>query len=330
MGFPETRMRRWRRTPGLRQMVRETRLSPADLVLPLFVRQGAAERRALDALPGHYQWPPDAVAKPAAEALSRGVPAVLLFGIPESKDAAGSAAREPTSAVAQAVRLLKRELPGLSVFADVCLCGYTNHGHCGVLRENRLGEPEVDNDATLPLLAQQARVYAEAGADGVAPSDMMDGRVGVIRRELDEAGLPDTLILAYSAKHASAFYGPFREAAGSAPQFGGRTPYQMDPPNAREALREIALDLAEGADAVMVKPALPCLDVLRRARERFDAPLAAYQVSGEYAMVHAAADRGWMDERSAALETLTAIKRAGADIIVTYWAAAAAAWLKET
>jgi porphobilinogen synthase len=324
MSYPAVRLRRLRRSAGMRALVRETRLSPDRFVAPLFVRHGKGLREPIASLPGVSRLSPDEALAEAQELLSAGIPAVILFGIPEKKDETGSEAWDDGGAVQETVRLLKREVPGILVMTDVCLDEYTSHGHCGVIRDG-----EVDNDATLPLLAKAAVSQARAGSDVVAPSDMMDGRVAAIRLSLDEDGFPDTAILAYSAKSASAFYGPFREAAGSAPKFGDRRGYQMDGANRREAMREIALDLAEGADAVMVKPALAYLDVIREARERFDAPIAAYNVSGEYAMVKAAAANGWIDERRIVLEILTGIARAGADFILTYHARDAARWLKE-
>jgi len=278
-------------------------------------------------MPGQYRLSVDLLCEETKRLADSGIPAVLLFGIPEEKDARGSSGYAPEGVVPRAIEAIKQTCPDLCVIADVCLCEYTDHGHCGLLKKDRHGMPYVDNDATLELLAQAALTYARAGADMVAPSDMMDGRVGIIRKRLDESGFADTAILAYSAKYASAFYGPFREAAGSAPQFGDRTQYQMDPRNVREALREIALDIEEGADIVMVKPALAYLDIIRAASERFDIPVAAYQVSGEYAMVKAAAAQGWIDEKRAALEILMAIRRAGARIIITYWAKDAISWL---
>jgi porphobilinogen synthase len=319
------RGRRLRRTPALRELVRETRLHPAMLVQPVFVRPGTGVREEIEAMPGQFRLSVDQL--PAeAEALRRaGVRGVLLFGLPEAKNEQGSGAWEADGIVQRGLRAVRSAVGDeLAMVADVCLCEYTSHGHCGVLR----GEA-VDNDATLPLLAQTAVSLAEAGADVVAPSAMMDGQVAAIRGDLDAAGRRDVAILAYAAKHASAFYGPFREAAGSAPAFGDRKAYQMDPPNAREALREIEADVAEGADAVMVKPALPALDLVAAARAAVDVPVAAYQVSGEYAAIVAAAANGWLDCRSAALESLTAIARAGAGIIVTYFAAQAADWLRE-
>ena len=322
--FPATRLRRLRRTPASRALVRETRLSVEQLVAPLFVRKGRGLREAIGSLPGVDRVSPDEAVALAQELRALGVPAVLLFGLPERKDDTGSEAWDDGAAVQEAVRALKKAVPDLLVATDVCLDEYTSHGHCGVVRDG-----EVDNDATLPLLSRVAVSHARAGADVVAPSDMMDGRVGAIRRGLDEASLTHVGILAYSAKSASAFYGPFREAADSAPRFGDRRGYQMDPANRREAMREIALDLDEGADAVMVKPALAYLDVIREARQRFDAPIAAYNVSGEYAMVKAAAANGWIDERRIAMEILTGIVRAGADFVLTYHARDAAGWLKD-
>ncbi len=323
-GFPRVRLRRLRRTPSSRALVRETRLSAEQLVAPLFVRHGQGLREEIPSLPGVHRLSPDEAVSAAQELYAEGVPAVILFGIPDRKDETGTEAWDDGGAVQEAIRRLKREVSGLLVMTDVCLDEYTSHGHCGVIRGG-----DVDNDATLPLLARVALSHAKAGADVVAPSDMMDGRVGAIRAALDEESFSQTAILAYSAKTASAFYGPFREAADSAPKFGDRRGYQMDPANRREAMREIALDLEEGADAVMVKPALSYLDVIRDARERFDAPIAAYNVSGEYAMVKAAASSGWIDERRIVLEILTSIVRAGADFVLTYHAKDAARWLKE-
>ena len=314
-GYPEQRPRRLRRTEGLRGLVRETDVRPSDLVLPLFVVGGQGVRRPVSSMPGVDQTSPDELVRDAAEALELGVPAVLLFGVPDEKDDVGSSGFHPGGVVQEGVRALKRELPELVVVTDVCLCEYTSHGHCGVLRGD-----EVDNEATLPLLGRMAVSHAEAGADIVAPSDMMDGRVGSIRRSLDDSGHAAVPILSYAVKYASSFYGPFREAAESAPAFGDRRGYQMDPANAREALREARLDEEEGADMLMVKPALPYLDVLQRVRQTTDLPLWAYHVSGEYAMIHAAAERGWLDGDRAMAEVLTSIKRAGADRIVTYHA----------
>jgi porphobilinogen synthase len=320
--FPATRLRRFRRTAALRSLVRETRLSLDDFVYPLFAVPGEGVERPLEGLSGIAQRSVDRLCDEAEAAHRAGVSAVILFGIPEEKDEAGSGAYDDDGIVQQALRALRERVPGLVLLTDVCLCEYTSHGHCGVVEGD-----EVLNDVSLELLAKTAVSHAEAGADAVCPSDMMDGRVGAIRGALDGDGFERTPIVAYSAKYASAFYGPFREAAESTPAFGDRRSYQMDPPNVREALRECELDLAEGADAIMVKPALPYLDVIRAARERFDAPLLAYNVSGEYGMIKAAAARGWLDERQAALEGLTAIKRAGADVIVSYWTRELAEWL---
>ncbi|MGH3030172.1 MAG: porphobilinogen synthase [Gaiellaceae bacterium] len=320
--FPVTRLRRFRRTAALRSLARETRLSLDDFVLPLFVCPGEGVERRLEGLAGIGQRSVDRLCEEAEEAHRLGVPAVLLFGIPEEKDEAASGAYDDDGIVQRALRALRERVPGLVLLADVCLCEYTSHGHCGVVDGG-----EVLNDVTLELLARTAVSHAEAGADAVAPSDMMDGRVGAIRGALDGEGFERVPIVSYAAKYASAFYGPFREAAESTPAFGDRRSYQMDPPNLREALRECELDLEEGADAIVIKPALPYLDVIAAARARFDAPVWAYNVSGEYAMLKAAAARGWLDERQAALESLTAIKRAGADVIVSYWARELAEWL---
>ncbi len=317
--FPATRLRRLRRTGALRSLVRETRIDPADFVFPLFV---GPESRANEELPALGRFSVDDLSREAEELLGLGLSAVILFGIPEEKDDEGSGAYAADGIVQRALRSLRERYPDLVLVTDVCLCEYTSHGHCGVIADG-----EVANDASVELLARTAVSHVEAGADVVAPSDMMDGRVGAIRTALDEAGFGDTAIVSYAAKYASAFYGPFREAAESAPSFGDRRGYQLDPANVREALRECELDVAEGADALIVKPALPNLDVIRAARERFDLPVAAYNVSGEYAMVKAAAARGWLDERQAAIESLTAISRAGADFVVTYWAKELAGWL---
>jgi porphobilinogen synthase len=317
--FPVTRLRRLRRTAALRSLVRETRLDLDAFVLPLFV---ADESRPDEALPAMSRLSVDEAAREAEECARLGVRAVLLFGVPDDKDDEGSGAWEEDGVVQRALRAVRAAAPELVLLTDVCLCEYTRHGHCGVLHGG-----EVANDETLELLARTAVSHVEAGADAVCPSDMMDGRVGSIRSALDDAGHDSTPIVAYSAKYASAFYGPFREAAGSAPSFGDRRGYQMDPANVREALRECELDLAEGADVLMVKPALPNLDVIRAVRERFDAPVWAYSVSGEYAMVKGAGLHGWLDERQAALESLTAIRRAGADVVVSYWTKELAAWL---
>src|SRR5712692_261818 len=314
-----TRLRRLRRTAPLRDLVRETHLSLDRFVLPLFV---APESLRDAALPAMSRFTVDELVRECEELVRLGVKAVILFGIPEEKDDEGSGAWIDDGIVQQALRALRPRFPELLLLTDVCLCEYTSHGHCGVIRDD-----QVDNDATLELLARTAVSHVEAGADVVCPSDMMDGRVSAIRHALDDAGFHLTPIVAYSAKYASAFYGPFREAADSAPAFGDRRGYQMDPANVREALRECELDLAEGADMIMIKPALPYLDVIRAVRDRFQVPVAAYNVSGEYAMVKAAAARGWLDERQAALESLTAIKRAGADVVITYWAKELASWL---
>ena len=322
MAFPVTRMRRLRRTSGVRDLVRETRLSPADLIQPYFVRHGEGEEE-IPSLPGQYHLSIDRLVARAGEAHGAGIPAVIVFGLPARKDEAGSEAYDDEGIVQMAVRALRAHVPDLVVITDVCLCQYTSHGHCGILQDG-----EVANDVTLEVLADTALSHAKAGADIVAPSDMMDGRVAAIRSTLDAEGCEGTSILAYSAKFASAFYGPFRDAAHSAPSHGDRRGYQMDPANGREALREALLDIEEGADMVMVKPAMPYLDILRRLRDETPVPIAAYQVSGEYAMIAAAAARNLMDERTAALESLTAIRRAGADMVITYHAARAAAeWL---
>jgi porphobilinogen synthase len=323
MEFPAYRPRRLRRNEQLRRMVRETRLSVDQLILPLFVVPGQGVVRPVASMPGVAQRSIDRLVEECRVVRDLGIPAVILFGVPERKDAAGSEAYRADGIVPRAVGALKEQVPDLTVITDVCLCEYTDHGHCGVLIEG-----EVDNDSTLDLLAKEALAHARAGADMVAPSDMMDGRVGAIREALDEEGFNQVPILAYAAKFASAFYGPFRDAAESAPQFGDRRGYQMDPPNANEALREVELDINEGADIVMVKPALPCLDLVWRVKESFGYPVAAYQVSGELAMIRAAARQGWLDEERAMMETLIAIRRAGADLILTYFAKEAAAALR--
>jgi porphobilinogen synthase len=317
--FPSVRLRRFRRTGALRDLVRETRLDLADFVYPLFV---APDTRPNADLPALGRFSVDDLVGEVEECVRLGVSAVILFGIPEQKDEEGSGAYADDGIVQRALQALRPRFPELLLLTDVCLCEYTSHGHCGVVVEG-----EVDNDASLPLLVRTAVSHAEAGADAVCPSDMMDGRVGAVRAALDRGGFEATPVVAYSAKYASAFYGPFREAAESTPAFGDRRSYQLDPANAREALREIELDVAEGADMVMVKPALPNLDVIRAARERFQLPIAAYNVSGEYAMVKAASARGWLDERQAAVESLLAIKRAGADIVISYWSKGLASWL---
>jgi porphobilinogen synthase len=323
VSFPATRLRRLRRTGLLRGLVRETELSVDHLIYPMFVVAGGERRTPIPSLPGIDHLSIDGAVEEAGNAAELGIPGVLLFGLPADKDEQGSGAWDDEGVIQLATRAIKAAHPDLLVITDLCLCEYTSHGHCGVLRDG-----VVDNDATLELLARTAVSQAEAGADAVAPSDMMDGRVGFLRAALDEHGLSDTPIIAYSAKFASAFYGPFREAAGSTPQVGDRRGYQMDPANAREALREVALDVAEGADVVMVKPALPYLDVIRRVRDATDLPVAAYNVSGEYAMVKAAVAQGLLDERAAVLEALTGIRRAGADIVITYHAKDVARWLQ--
>jgi porphobilinogen synthase len=321
--FPEYRPRRLRRSAALRRLVRETRLAPSQFVLPLFARPGQGVRQPVSSMPGVFQTSVDELVKDARAAAELGVGGVLLFGIPAHKDAEGSSAWDEHGPVQEAVRAIKREVPGLVVITDVCMCEYTDHGHCGILRDGH-----VDNDATLKLLSREALSHARAGADIVAPSDMMDGRVGAIRRTLDEAGFENTAIMAYSAKFASAYYGPFREAAESTPQTGDRRGYQMDPGNADEALRETLQDIEEGADMVMVKPAGPFLDIVTRVKAETGYPLAAYQVSGEFAMIQAAAERGWIDRNRAMMESLIGIRRAGADMIITYFAIDAARLLK--
>ncbi|MBI2864507.1 MAG: porphobilinogen synthase [Chloroflexi bacterium] len=322
-GFPVQRLRRLRGSETLRQMVRETRLDSRDFVYPLFVMHGRDVKREIASMPGNYQWSLDLLPAEIEEIAKLGIPAVLLFGLPVAKDEVGSEAYDDHGIVQEAVRVIKKAVPEMLVVTDVCLCEYTSHGHCGVIKNGT-----VDNDPSLDLLARTALAHARAGADIVAPSDMMDGRVAAIRRVLDESGLAGTPIMAYSAKYASGFYGPFREAAESAPQFGDRRAYQMDPPNVREAIREVELDVLEGADIVMVKPALAYLDVIKEVRQRFDLPVAAYNVSGEFSMVKAAARLGWIDEKRIAQEILTGIKRAGADIIITYHAKDIAKWLQ--
>jgi porphobilinogen synthase len=321
-------MRRLRTHPGVRSLIRDTRLTPAQFILPLFVRPGENIRQEIASMPGHFQLSPDQLAVEVCEAARLGVGGVLLFGIPSEKDPRGSDATSNLGIVPQAIRAAKQAAPGLPIITDVCFCEYTSHGHCGALCETA-GRIDVDNDATLAMLGHQAVAHARAGADVIAPSGMMDGMVGAIRVRLDAAGFSHIPILSYAAKYASGFYGPFRDAAESAPQFGDRRSYQMDPASsAGQALREVELDLAEGADMVMVKPALPYLDIIRQVRDRFPGvPLAAYNVSGEFSMVKAAARLGWLDEKIVALESLTAIRRAGAEILITYWAKDAARWL---
>jgi porphobilinogen synthase len=322
--FPTVRMRRTRQNEKLRDLVRETHLSIDQLIYPLFIAEGIDEPHAISSMPGIMQWPLEHVGREVERVADLGIPAVLLFGIPNEKDELGAQAYDSRGIIQQAIRRIKADAPDMLVMTDVCLCEYTSHGHCGVIAHGA-----VQNDESLALLARMALSHVEAGADLVAPSDMMDGRVGAIRRILDEHGFSSTPIMAYSAKYASGFYGPFREAAASAPQFGDRRSYQMDPANVREALREIDLDIAEGADIVMVKPALAYLDVISRVRDHCDLPVAAYNVSGEYAMIKAGAKQGWIDERRITMEVLTGIKRAGADMIITYFAPDVAEWLSE-
>jgi porphobilinogen synthase len=318
------RPRRLRTSAGIRQLVRETTLEVGNLVYPLFVVPGNQIRREISSMPGVFHLSPDMAVKEAAEAFSLGIPAVIIFGLPEYKDAEGSSAWDMNSPVQKAMSLIKAALPEIVVIGDVCLCEYTSHGHCGLLKGR-----EVDNDSTLELLAKTAVSQAQAGADIIAPSDMMDGRILAIRHALNESGYSNVSIMSYAVKYASAYYGPFRDAADSAPQFGDRKSYQMDPANSREAMREVELDIAEGADIIMVKPALVYLDIVRQVRDRFDYPLAVYNVSGEYSMVKAAAAQGWIDEKRTVMETLVSMKRAGADIIITYHAMDVARWLKE-
>ncbi len=324
MNFPSYRPRRLRKNENLRRMVRETDLSVDDFIYPLFAAPGEGFKKEISSMPGNYQLSVDLLIEEAKEVKDLGIPAIILFGIPEVKDEVGSEAYAEDGIVQRAIRAIKKEVPGLLVVTDVCLCEYTSHGHCGIVRDG-----EILNDITLELLAKEALTHVEAGADMVAPSDMMDGRVAAIRSNLDENGFQDTPIMAYSAKQASAFYGPFREAAESTPQFGDRRSYQMDAANSLEALREVALDIEEGADIVMVKPALSCLDLVYTVKQEFGYPTAAYNVSGEFSMVKAAAEKGWIDERQVVLEILTGIKRAGADIIITYHAKDATKWLNE-
>ncbi len=324
MQFPEYRGRRLRKNENMRRLVRETALCIDDLVYPLFAVSGKSVKKPIASMPGQFQMSVDYIAKEAREAYELGIPAVLLFGIPAKKDEQGTGAFAKDGIVQQAVKRIKNEVPDMLVITDVCLCEYTSHGHCGILEKG-----QVQNDLTLDVLAETALSQAKAGADIVAPSAMMDGQIAAIRETLDENALEDVPIMAYSAKYASSFYGPFREAADSAPQFGDRKSYQMDPANADEAIREISLDVSEGADIIMVKPALAYLDIIYRAKQEFDLPLAAYNVSGEYSMIKAAAQMGWLDEEKAMLESLAAVKRAGADIIITYWAKKFAQLLKK-
>ena len=324
LGFPDIRLRRVREQPAIRALVRETRLSPSNFIYPLFVTHGQGIKEPIEPMPGCFHLSLDLLAEEVQEIVDLGIPAVLLFGLPPGKDALGTGAYDPEGIIQEAIRTIKQRAPSLMVIGDVCLCEYTDHGHCGVIDNGR-----IDNDQTLELLARAALTQVQAGADMVAPSSMMDGQVRAIRQTLDAAGEENVPIMGYAAKYASSFYGPFRVAAGSTPQFGDRRSYQMDPANARMALREIETDIAEGADIVMVKPALAYLDVIRRAREQFDYPLAAYNVSGEYSMVKGASQLGWVDEKPITLELLTAIQRAGADITISYHAKQVAQWLRE-
>jgi len=319
MSFPKHRPRRLRKNEIIRKMIRETTLSVDDLILPLFITFGKGKKIAIKSMPGHFQLSVDNLAKEVREISTLGIPAVILFGIPEHKDEVGSEAYNPKGIIQQAIKAIKSKMPELIVITDVCMCEYTSHGHCGIIKQG-----DVDNDATLELLAKEALSHAKAGADMVAPSDMMDGRVAAIRKILDENGFSNIPIMSYAAKYASAFYGPFREAAESTPQFGDRRSYQMDPANSDEALREVKLDIEEGADIVMVKPALPYLDIIKRIKDEFKYPVAAYNVSGEFAMIKAAEQLGWMDGQKAMMESLISIKRAGADLILTYFAKEAA------
>ena len=324
--FPVNRLRRLRKTETLRNLISETRIDIDKLILPLFVVPGKRVRNAIKSMPGSFKTSIDELVKDIESAYKSGIKSIILFGIPEKKDAIGSAGYSKTGIIPRAIKSIKKDIPDMLIIADVCMCEYTSHGHCGIIRGN---PPDVDNDETLKKLAQASYVYADAGADIIAPSDMMDGRVKSIRDMLDSKGFINTPIMSYAAKYSSAFYGPFRDAAESAPSFGDRRTYQMDPRNADEAMREIDLDIGEGADIIMVKPALSYLDIVRRVKERYNLPIAAYNVSGEYSMVKAAARLGWIDEKRVALEILTSIFRAGADMILTYWARDVAKWIKE-
>ena len=324
VSYPDLRLRRVREHEPLRRMVRETTLSPSNFIYPMFVTHGQGLRQPIEPMPGCFHFSIDQLVLDVAEAAALGIPAVLLFGLPAEKDPMGTEGYDPEGIIQEAVRAIKKEVPGMMVITDVCMCEYTDHGHCGIIDNGK-----VDNDATLELLARTAVTQVQAGADMVAPSAMMDGQVKAIRDSLNDHGYEDVPVMGYAAKYASAFYGPFRVAAGSTPQFGDRRSYQMDPANAREAMREIESDIAEGADIVMVKPAMSYMDVIRRARERFDHPLAAYNVSGEYSMVKAAGARGWIDEKRITLEILTSIRRAGADFILSYHAKEVSQWLRD-
>ena len=323
--FPDSRLRRLRGNESIRNMVRETRLTAKEFVYPVFVTHGSGVKEAIEPMPGQFQMSLDVLSEDVAEASDLGIPAVLLFGLPAEKDPLGLEGYDPEGIVQEAVRMIKKNHPGMMVVTDVCMCEYTDHGHCGVIDNGK-----VDNDQTLELLGKTALSHVQAGADLPAPSAMMDGQVWAIRQALNDHGYKDTPVMGYAAKYSSGFYGPFREAAGSTPQFGDRKSYQMDPANARMAMREIEADVAEGADIVMVKPALSYLDVIRQAKDRFDLPMAAYNVSGEYSMIKAAASLGWVDEKTVTIEVLTSIKRAGADTILTYHAKEVAQWLKES
>ena len=322
--FPDTRLRRLREQPAIRSMIRETRLTTSSFVYPMFIRHGSGIKETIDPMPGCYHISLDLLAEEAQEVYDLGIPAVLLFGLPAGKDPLGTEAYDPEGIIQEAIRIIKKATPDLMVIGDVCLCEYTDHGHCGIINEN-----QVDNDQTLDLLGKTGLAQIQAGADMVAPSAMMDGQVRAIRETLDSSGYSNSPIMGYAAKYASSFYGPFRVAADSTPQFGDRRTYQMDPANARMAMRELETDISEGADIVMVKPALAYLDVIRQARDRFDLPLAAYNVSGEYSLVKAASKMGWVDEKPITMELLTAIQRAGADIIISYHAKEVAKWLRE-
>lgn len=328
MHFPKYRPRRLRSNKHLRDLIRETHLSVKDLIMPLFVRPGSGIKREISSMPGNYQFSTDTLVEEVKEIASLGIPGIILFGIPDSKDELGTEAYADDGIIQKAIRAIKENVSDILVITDVCMCEYTNHGHCGYIKKDKkTGEYQVDNDETLKLLSKEALSHAEAGVDIVAPSDMMDGRVGAIREILDQNGYENIPIMSYAAKYASAFYGPFRDAAESPPSFGDRRSYQMDTPNSEEAIREASLDIDEGADIVMVKPALPYLDIIRLIKDQFGYPVAAYNVSGEYSMVKAAHEKGWLDEKTVAMEILMGIKRAGADIILTYWAKDAARWL---
>lgn len=328
MHFPKYRPRRLRSNKHLRDLIQETHLSVKDLIMPLFVRPGSGIKREISSMPGNYQFSADTLVEEVKEIASLGIPGIILFGIPDSKDELGTEAYADDGIIQKAIRAIKENVSDILVITDVCMCEYTNHGHCGYIKKDKkTGEYQVDNDETLKLLSKEALSHAKAGVDIVAPSDMMDGRVGAIREILDQNGYENIPIMSYAAKYASAFYGPFRDAAESPPSFGDRRSYQMDTPNSEEAIREASLDIDEGADIVMVKPALPYLDIIRLIKDQFGYPVAAYNVSGEYSMVKAAHEKGWLDEKTVAMEILMGIKRAGADIILTYWAKDAARWL---